>query len=165
MADDTPSLNLLELAADLTVAWLANPNTRASASEVGEALRTIHTEIVALGESGGDASESAAAPIAAVSVRRSLASPDHIVSMIDGKSYKTLRRHLSTHGLSPEDYRRRFGLRSDYPMVAPAYAAMRSAMAKSIGLGRKRGETRTSAKLSAPPSTPAKRRGRPPKSA
>jgi predicted transcriptional regulator len=73
----------------------------------------------------------------AVSVRKSLASPDHIVSMIDGKPYKTLRRHLSTHGLTPEDYRARYNLKADYPMVAPAYSEHRRAMAKKIGLGAK----------------------------
>ncbi len=73
----------------------------------------------------------------AVSVRKSLASADHIISMIDGKPYKTLRRHLSTHGLTPDDYRQRYGLKADYPMVAPGYSKARSSMAKSIGLGRK----------------------------
>ncbi len=73
----------------------------------------------------------------AVSVRKSLASPDHIISMIDGKPYRTLRRHLSGHGLTPEDYRKRYGLKDDYPMVAPSYSESRRAMAKTIGLGRK----------------------------
>ena len=60
---------------------------------------------------------------------------DGIVSFIDGKTYKTLKRHLSANGLDPQSYRVRFGLPSDYPMVAPSYAAQRSALAKSIGLG------------------------------
>ena len=75
-----------------------------------------------------------------MSARKSLSSPDHIISMIDGKSYKTLRRHLTTHGLTPEQYRERFGLKSDYPMVAATYSEARRAMAKSIGLGRKAGK-------------------------
>jgi len=57
--------------------------------------------------------------------------------MIDGKPYKTLRRHLATNGLTPQEYRERYGLKADYPMVAPAYSESRSAMAKTIGLGRK----------------------------
>lgn len=73
----------------------------------------------------------------AVSVRKSLASRDHIISMIDGKAYKTLRRHLSTHGLTPEDYRARYKLAADYPMVAPAYSDARRETAKRLGLGRK----------------------------
>jgi predicted transcriptional regulator len=75
----------------------------------------------------------------AVSVRKSLASKDHIISMIDGKPYKTLRRHLAGHGLTPEQYRERFGLKTDYPMVAQSYSEARRAMAKKIGLGRKPG--------------------------
>ena len=76
----------------------------------------------------------------AVSVRKSLASPDHIISMIDGKPYKTLRRHLSTNGLTPEEYRERYNLKADYPMVSQSYSESRRAMAKKIGLGRKPGQ-------------------------
>ncbi len=73
----------------------------------------------------------------AVSARKSLASPDYIVSMIDGKPYKTLRRHLSTHGLTPDDYRARYNLPATYPMVAPSYSEARRETAKRLGLGRK----------------------------
>ncbi|MCJ2101238.1 MucR family transcriptional regulator, partial [Methylobacterium sp. E-046] len=62
--------------------------------------------------------------------------PDGIVSFIDGKTYKTLKRHLTSHGLDPKSYRDRYGLPSDYPMVAPSYAEQRSALAKAIGLGQ-----------------------------
>lgn len=72
----------------------------------------------------------------AVSVRKSIASDDHIISLIDGKPYKTLRRHLGTHGMTPESYRAEFGLKADYPMVAKNYSESRRAMAKKIGLGR-----------------------------
>lgn len=65
--------------------------------------------------------------------------------MIDGKPYKTLRRHLSGHGLTPEEYRRRYNLKADYPMVAEAYSAPRRAMAQKIGLGRKPGNRPTPA--------------------
>lgn len=91
----------------------------------------------------------------AVSVRKSLASREHIVSMIDGKPYRTLKRHLSTHGLSPADYRDRYGLAADYPMVAPAYSEARRETAKRLGLGRK--------PATLPADAPAKpRRGRRP---
>lgn len=76
----------------------------------------------------------------AVSVRKSLASPERIVSMIDGKPYRTLKRHLSTHGLSPAEYRARYKLPADYPMVAPAYSEARRETAKRLGLGRKPGQ-------------------------
>ena len=59
--------------------------------------------------------------------------------MIDGEKYQTLRRHLTTNGLTPDEYRQRYNLKADYPMVAPAYSAARSTMAKTIGLGRKAG--------------------------
>lgn len=76
----------------------------------------------------------------AVSPRKSLASRDHIISMIDGKPYKTLRRHLATNGLTPDEYRARYKLKPDYPMVAENYSETRRAMAKAIGLGRKAGQ-------------------------
>ena len=77
-------------------------------------------------------------PVGAVSLRRRLASPEHIISMLDGKPYRTLKRHLATHGMTPADYRARYQLPASYPMVAPAYAAMRSTMAHGMSLGHKR---------------------------
>jgi len=73
----------------------------------------------------------------AVSVRESLRSAEYILSMIDGKPYRTLRRHLAAHGLTPDEYRARYGLAADYPLVAPGYAAQRSTLARQSGLGRK----------------------------
>ena len=74
----------------------------------------------------------------AASIRRSI-KPDYIVCLEDGKKLKMLKRHLrTTHGLTPEEYRAKWGLPADYPMVAPNYAAQRSAFAKKIGLGRKK---------------------------
>ncbi len=60
-----------------------------------------------------------------------------LISFIDGKTYQTLKRHIGGHGMTPDDYRARYGLAADYPIVAPAYAARRSALAKAIGLGTK----------------------------
>ncbi|WP_255325998.1 MucR family transcriptional regulator [Sphingobium sp. 15-1] len=73
----------------------------------------------------------------AVSVRKSLSSPDHILSLIDGKPYKTLKRHLASHGLNPEEYRSRYNLPKSYPLVAASYSDARRAVASKIGLGRK----------------------------
>ncbi|MDH7970688.1 MucR family transcriptional regulator [Sphingomonas sp. AR_OL41] len=73
----------------------------------------------------------------ATTARKSLASRDHILSMIDGKPYKTLKRHLSTNGLTPAEYRDRYKLPKDYPMVAPSYSEQRREVAKRLGLGRK----------------------------
>ena len=142
-ATETSSFNAVELAADLTMAWLSNPNTRASAEDVPDFLKTMHGAVAELAASVAPAeapAESAPEYEPAVTVRKSLASKDHIISMIDGKPYRTLRRHLSTHGLTPEEYRARYNLKADYPMVAESYSEARRAMAKKIGLGRKPGE-------------------------
>lgn len=140
--------NAVELATELTIAWLGNPNTRTSAEEVPAFIKSMHDAVLALSTSEPAADEQTEtteyAP--AVTVRKSLASNDHIISMIDGKPYRALRRHLTTHGLTPETYRERYGLKADYPMVAPAYSEARRAMAKKIGLGRKPGQKPTSAK-------------------
>lgn len=140
--NDEVGNNLVELAAELTEAWLANANNRVDADQVPAFLRSMHTTLLELENPQSDNAEKAIGAQAeaaspAVSVRKSLASKDHIISMIDGKPYKTLRRHLSGHGMTPEQYRERYSLRSDYPMVAPAYSEQRRAMAKKIGLGRK----------------------------
>lgn len=139
----TDTMNAVELAAELTAAWLANPNTRTSADDVPAFLLSMHAAVVKL--TNGEDSDAETAPAQsyepAVTARKSLASPDHIISMLDGKKYKTLRRHLTTNGLTPEQYRERFNLKADYPMVAANYSEARRAMAKSIGLGRKAGST------------------------
>jgi predicted transcriptional regulator len=146
---DEFSTSVVELATELTVAWLGNSNTRVSADEVPAFLQRMHETVAALASNA----EAQAQPLEteaesftpAVSVRKSLSKPDVIISMIDGKPYKTLRRHLSGHGLTPDEYRARYGLKADYPMVAPAYSEARRDMAKRIGLGRKPGETRAPA--------------------
>ncbi len=136
----TNMTNTIELAAELTVAWLGNSNTRATTADVPAFLQAMHDTLTKLEASDTVAPEAENEPeqhTPAVSVRKSLASPDHIVSMIDGKPYRTLRRHLAGHGMTPDDYRQRYGLKADYPMVAPSYSESRRAMAKTIGLGRK----------------------------
>ena len=131
-------LNAVELATELTIAWLGNPTTRTTPDDVPAFLQSMHEAVSKLATPAEPVAESGSQEhVPAVSARKSLASRDHIISMIDGKPYKTLRRHLATHGLTPDDYRQRYGLRADYPMVAPAYSESRSAMAKTIGLGRK----------------------------
>ena len=141
MSDEAGTPNAIELATELTIAWLSNPNTRAGADDVPAFLKSMHAAVGELATPvATEATEEAgAAPehAPAVSVRKSLASKDHIVSLIDGKPYKTLRRHLSRHGLTPDEYRQRYGLKADYPMVAPTYSEHRRAMAHKIGLGAK----------------------------
>ncbi len=162
MTDMNLETGTVELATELTIAWLSNPNTRASAEEVPGFLQTMHQAVASLAKAGPSNESSEATPeyTPAVSVRKSLASKDHIISMIDGKKYKTLRRHLSGHGMTPEQYRERYNLRSDYPMVAENYSQARRDMAKKIGLGRKPGMKRGSgggAAAAAAKAAPAKR--------
>lgn len=143
MSDDTYAPNAVELATELTIAWLSNPNTRTSADDVPAFLQQMHASVAGL----VDGTQEATAPEApaqeytpATTARKSLSSPDHIISMIDGKPYKTLRRHLATNGLTPKQYIERYGLKADYPMVAQTYSESRRAMAHKIGLGRKPGQ-------------------------
>jgi len=139
MAEES-HIDPVELAAELTAAWLSNANTRTVPEEVPAFMRSIHATILELRGSASPSEASAAEGetfTPAVTVRKSLANPAHILSMIDGKPYKTLTRHLSTNGLTPAQYRERYGLKPDYPMTAPAYSERRREMAKKIGLGRK----------------------------
>jgi predicted transcriptional regulator len=159
----------VRLAIELTTTWLGNPNTRVSPDEVPDFLIAMFDTVTALNGAAAvtpDAVEAVADYTPAVTARKSLGSPDHIISMIDGKSYKTLRRHLSGHGLTPDAYRARYGLKADYPMVAPAYSEARRVMADKIGLGRK--PAQVVAKKGAPSPGPKPRsepaaRGRPKK--
>ena len=141
MTENTTDTSAVELATELTIAWLGNPNTRTSAEEVPAFLGKMHDTVSSLLGAGSQATAPAAEPAGdytpAVSVRKSLASKDHIISMIDGKPYASLKRHLASHGLTPAEYRTRFGLKADYPMVAPGYSEKRRAHATQLGLGRK----------------------------
>jgi predicted transcriptional regulator len=133
MDDVSNRQELLSLTTEI-VSSFAGGNTVAAGdlpaliASVFEALRTV----------GSPAVEPAAeAPTPAVPIRKSV-TPEYIICLEDGKKLKMLKRHLATrYHMTPEDYRRRWGLAKDYPMVAPAYAAQRSALAKQIGLGRK----------------------------
>lgn len=152
--------NTVELATELTIAWLGNQNNRVSPDDVPAFLRTMHAAIneLSLDADSRSKDEPGAATefTPAVSVRKSLASKDHIISMIDGKPYRTLRRHLSSHGLTPDEYRARYKLKSDYPMVAPNYSEARRAVAKKLGLGSKRrqGGANVAAEAETPAPTP-----------
>lgn len=144
MSDDTPTLSPIELAAELTAAWLVNPNTRATTEESVAFLTSMHKTVTELGKAAVVEAEPdvPAEPehVPAVSARKSLASREHIISMLDGKPYRTLTRHLSTNGLTPDEYRARYNLPKLYPMTAPAYSEQRREMAKRLGLGRKQGQ-------------------------
>ena len=120
----------IEMAVSLVAAFVSKNS--ADAGELPELLRSVHSTIVGLGQPVAEVEPL----VPAVNVKRSV-TDQHIVSLIDGKSYKSLKRHIGTHGFTPQSYRAAYGLPADYPMVAPAYAAVRSQLAKSLGLGRK----------------------------
>lgn len=111
-------------------------NNSVTSEGLAELIRT--TRIALTEDPAAESAEAQAATYTpAVSVRKSLSSPDHILSMIDGKPYKTLKRHLATNGLSPDEYRQRYNLPKSYPLVAPSYSEARRAVATRLGLGRK----------------------------
>jgi predicted transcriptional regulator len=113
------------------------------ASQLPDVIKTIYSSISAL-EGGGAAMASGLKPM--VPVKKSVTA-DYIICLEDGKKLKMLKRHLRTaYGITPEEYRIKWGLPADYPMVAPNYAAQRSAFAKKIGLGRKPGPRRKARK-------------------
>lgn len=167
MADEQTSnaADPIELATELTIAWLNNPNVRAQAEDVPAFLKSIHATIGEL-SSGGDSASVDAAPeyVPAVPVRSSV-KPDYIVSLIDGRKLKSLKRHLSTHGLTPAEYRERYGLKPDYPMVAPNYSAERREVAQRLGLGRKGRAAQAAISTPAPATSPKSAKPRAAKSA
>ena len=161
MAEDTASNDPVELAAELTIAWLTNPNTKASSEDVPAFLKSMHQAVINLTAAPVEQAAVEHEYSPAVTVRRSLSSKDHIISLIDGKPYKTLRRHLSRNGLTPEQYRERYNLKPDYPIVAESYSQVRRDMAKKIGLGRKLGTKMPAKGTKAAAKPAAKPRGRP----
>jgi len=129
-----------ELVAEIAAAYFSNSHV--TASEIPHVIGQIASSLAAVGGAVAAVAEAPAEPApnraTSAQVRRSI-TPDALISFEDGKGYKTLRRHLATRGLTPEDYRQKWGLPADYPMVASSYSARRSALAKSLGLGQKGG--------------------------
>ena len=137
MTDATSSDNLVELAADVVAAYVSN-NT-VTMTELPSLIAQVHKALLATAT--GSVEKPVEAQVPAVSIKKSI-HPDYIVCLEDGKKFKSLKRHLRTkYDLSPEDYRAKWGLPADYPMVAPNYAAARSELAKSMGLGQQRRKT------------------------
>lgn len=133
---------LITLTADIVTAHVANNNV--DGETIPSLIQNVYSALAGLGAQQAEA----ARPEPAVSVRASVKN-DHLVCLEDGKKMKMLKRHLMTdHGLTPEEYRERWNLPADYPMVAPDYADKRRELAKKIGLGRKPGQKRGSRKAS-----------------
>ncbi|MGH6943596.1 MAG: MucR family transcriptional regulator, partial [Geminicoccaceae bacterium] len=123
-------------------------------AEIGLVIGSVAGGLSKLGDRQEPAPE-AAQPV--VPVRRSI-SRDHLICLLCGKKQKVLKRHLATaHGLTPPEYRERFGLKPDYPMTAPGYAAQRSELARQFGLGRKPVPAAPAAKATASKSSPSRK--------
>ncbi|KNY21711.1 MucR family transcriptional regulator [Methylobacterium sp. ARG-1] len=123
------------IAVDFTVQVVASyvRGNHVAASELPALIASVHAAITGLGQTAIPAEVDATRPSQS-EIRKSIR-PDGLVSFIDGRSYKTLKRHLTRHGLDPHTYRQRFGLPADYPMVCASYSAQRSVLAKNLGLG------------------------------
>jgi predicted transcriptional regulator len=122
------------LTARLVAAFVGNNSL--PRAELPTFIETVHAGLAGMAAGVGVAAATEPpAPVPAVTVRKSI-TPDYLVCLDDGLKFKSLKRHLATLGMTAEQYRAKWGLRKDYPMVAPSYAAARSAMAKKIGLGQ-----------------------------
>ena len=132
--DDDAVPNVVELAANIVSAYVSNNSVPS-----GDLPGLIGQVYSALQRTAGSQAEPEAEPLKpAVSIRQSV-QPDHIICLEDGKTFKSLKRHLRTdHDLTPEQYREKWGLPAGYPMVAPNYAEARSRLAKQMGLGQQR---------------------------
>ncbi len=136
MSDEANNETMITLTADIVAAHVSNNSV--AVGDLPQLIANVHGALAGL----SDGAASKPAPEPAVSIRSSI-KPDYIVCLEDGKKLKMLKRHLMTHyGMTPDDYRKKWGLPADYPMVAPNYAEQRRKLAKSIGLGTKRGKRR-----------------------
>ena len=134
MSDSSAATNYIQLTAEIVSAYVSN-NT-VPAGDIPSLITQVHA---ALSRVTGAPGEPAAEPLKpAVAVKKSI-TPEYIVCLEDGKKFKSLKRHLRTqYNMTPEQYRDKWGLPADYPMVAPNYAAARSDLAKQMGLGQQR---------------------------
>ncbi|WP_298961065.1 MucR family transcriptional regulator [uncultured Methylobacterium sp.] len=127
------SAGLALLTSDIVSAYVSKNSV--PVADLPALITSVHASLNGLGQAAPEPVEDH--KVRPAQIRHSI-TPDHLISFIDGKSYKSLKRHLAKHGLTPDQYRQKFGLGRDYPMVAASYAAQRSELAKSLGLGAHR---------------------------
>jgi predicted transcriptional regulator len=126
--------DLVEMAADIVSAYVSANSV--AAQDIPALIRTVHAALKEVAGAGPAVAENSQEP--AVAIRKSV-TPDYIICLEDGKKFKSLKRHLCTrYGMTPDEYRTKWGLPHDYPMVAPNYAKERSNLAKRMGLGHSR---------------------------
>jgi predicted transcriptional regulator len=140
---------------DVVSAYVSNNSV--NAGNLGQLIAETHAALLGLGKPAASEPEEF---VPAIPVKKSI-TPDYLISLEDGKRYKSLKRHLSGKGLTPDQYRTKWGLPSTYPMVAPNYAKQRSELARTMGLGRKR--TEPAPEPEPAPAPIAVKRGRPKK--
>jgi predicted transcriptional regulator len=134
MADTIGTSHLIDLTADIVSAYVSNNSV--SSGDIPALINQVHSALLRVVSGSGEVSVGPLKP--AIAVRKSV-TPDYIICLDDGKKFKSLKRHLRTqYNVTPEQYRDKWGLPADYPMVAPNYAAARSQLAKQMGLGQQR---------------------------
>ena len=131
VAEAADPITLVEMTVDLVASYVERNHVQAS--ELPALIATVHASLAGLGTANEVAPEPAK-PVPPVSIRKSV-TDNHLISLEDGKPYQALKRHLTKLGMTPAEYRAKWGLPTDYPMVSPAYARKRSELAKSLGLG------------------------------
>ncbi len=146
---ETVSASRIEITSEIVAAYVSRNSV--PIAELPRLIKSIHDTLASLGAAPvGEAEPEARKP--AVSVKKSV-TDDFIISLEDGRKFKSMKRYLAGLGMTPAEYRAKWGLSADYPMVAPAYAARRSELAKTIGLGRRVSEEAPQS-VSAPVDTP-----------
>jgi predicted transcriptional regulator len=151
----------VDMTADIVSAYVSKNSVRPA--DLGELIASVHRSLKGLNAPAEPAVDQIEKPTAA-QIKKSI-TPDGLISFVDGKSYKTLKRHLTTNGLDAHAYRAKYGLPVDYPMTAASYSAARSKLALSLGLGNNRRPASKAAEPDEAVSEAPKRRGRPPKGA
>ena len=139
MDENFGDANYIELAADIVSAYVSNNSV--PSGDLPSLISDVHSALMKVGVGVAEAPVEVLKP--AIPVKKSV-TPDYITCLEDGKKFKSLKRHLRTqYGMTPEQYREKWGLQPDYPMVAPNYAKARSDLAKEMGLGQQRRKRRT----------------------
>jgi predicted transcriptional regulator len=131
---EVQALDYIDITTGLVSAYLTK--NRVQVAELPRLISDVHAALAALGQPSAPA-QPEVAKLTPAQIRKSI-TPDALISFIDSKPYKTLKRHLTKHGLTMDEYRERFGLPRDYPSTAASYSEQRSALAKSLGLGQQR---------------------------
>ncbi|MCJ2011792.1 MucR family transcriptional regulator [Methylobacterium sp. J-076] len=157
---EAQAVDFIELTADIASAYVSKNSVRPA--DIPELIAGIHAALASLGKGSIPEAPAVENPTPA-QIRKSI-TPDALISFVDGKPYKTLKRHLSRNGMTVEQYQERFGLPRDYPSTAANYSAQRSKLAHSLGLGQQRKKAASEAVEPAETvSEKPKRAGRPPK--